>query len=114
MIITATFIGYRVGGLAGAIFATVCVFLPSSLLLVLIAPHFARVRHLAVVQGAVSGLLAAFIAMLLHVLAAVARSAFVGPWDLALAAAAMVALRMRVSPIWVVVASAALAFVLVR
>ncbi len=65
-------------------------------------------------QSAVSGLLAAFIAMLLHVLAAVARSAFIGPWDVALAAAAMVALRLRVSPIWVVLAAAALALVLVR
>ena len=112
--ITATFIGYRVGGVLGAIFATVCIFLPSSLLLVLLAPHFARLRHMAVVQDAVSGLLAAFIAMLLHVLAEVAKSAFLSPWDVALAVAAIVALRLRVNVVWVVLGSVLLSVLLFR
>ena len=114
VIITATFIGYRVGGLAGAAFATLCIFLPSSLLLVLIAPHFARVRHLVVVQSAVSGLLAAFIAMLMYVLAEVAKSALIGPWELALAAIAFAALRLRVNVVWVVLGSTVLALAFVR
>jgi chromate transporter len=114
VIITATFIGYRVGGTLGAVFATVCIFLPSSLLLVLLAPHFARFRHLRGVRDAVSGLLAAFIALLLHVLADVARSAFLGPWEIVLAVAAMAALRLKVNAIWVVLGSAALALLFVR
>jgi chromate transporter len=112
--ITATFIGYRVGGILGATFATVCIFLPSSLLLVLLAPHFARLRGLRTVQDAVGGLLAAFIAMLLHVLAEVARSAFLGPWDIALAAAAIAALRLRVNVVWVVVGAIAVSLLVVR
>jgi chromate transporter len=114
VIITATFIGYKVGGVLGSIFATVCIFLPSSLLLTLIAPHFARFRHLRVVQSAVGGLLAAFIAMLLHVLAQVAKSAFIGPFEVALALAAAVALRLRVDVIWVVLGATALSLLLVR
>ncbi len=114
VIITATFIGYRVGGVFGAAFATVCIFLPSALLLALLAPHFARVRHLAVVQGAVSGLLAAFVAMLLHVLAEVAKSAFVGPWEVAIAIAALVALRLRADVVWVVLGATAFALLVVR
>jgi chromate transporter len=114
VIITATFIGYRVGGVLGSAFATACIFLPSSLLLVLLAPHFARLRHLAVVQNAVGGLLAAFIAMLLHVLAQVAKSAFVGPFEVALAIAAVAALRLRVDVIWVVIGATALALLVVR
>ena len=112
--ITATFIGYRVGGILGAFFATVCIFLPSSLLLVLLAPHFARLRSLRTVQDAVGGLLAAFIAMLLHVLAEVARSAFLGPWDVALAAAAIVALRLRVNVVWVVLSAIVLSLLVIR
>ncbi len=114
VIVTATFIGYKVGGVVGAAFAPVCIFLPSSLLLVVLAPQFARLRHLAVVQGAVGGLLAAFVAMLLHVLAEVARSALVGPWETALAVAALVALRLRVGVIWVVVAATAVGLAVVR
>jgi len=112
--ITATFIGYRIGGILGATFATLCIFLPSSLLLVLLAPHFARLRDLRTVQDAVGGLLAAFIAMLLHVLAEVARSAFLGPWDVALAVAAIAALRLRVNVVWVVVGAIAMSLLVVR
>jgi chromate transporter len=112
--ITATFIGYRIGGVAGATFATVCIFLPSSLLLVLLAPHYARFRHLRAVQDAVSGLLAAFIAMLMHVLWAVAKSALLGPWDVALAAAAIAALLLRVNVVWVVLASVLVSLFLFR
>jgi chromate transporter len=112
VIITATFIGYRVGGVIGAAFATICIFLPSSLLLVLLAPHFARLRYLRVVQDAVSGLLAAFIALLLHVLAAVARSAFLGPWDLVLTVLAFACLRLRVNVVWVVIGSVLLSLFL--
>jgi chromate transporter len=113
VIITATFIGYRVAGPLGGVFATVCVFLPSALALTVLAPHFARIRHLRPVQFAVRGLLAAFIAMLLNVLAEVARSALLRPRDVVLTALAFVALRLKVSPIWVVlgaiIASLALA-----
>lgn len=112
--ITATFIGYRVGGILGATFATVCIFLPSSLLLVLLAPHFARLRGLRMVQDAVGGLLAAFIAMLLHVLAEVAKSAFLGPWDVALAVVAIAALRLRVNVVWVVLGSVLVSLLLFR
>jgi len=66
------------------------------------------------VQSAMGGLLAAFIAMLLHVLAQVAKSAFIGPWDVALSLAAVVALRLRVDVVWVVLAATALALILVR
>ena len=114
VILTATFIGYRVAGWIGAVVATVCVFLPSSLLLVVLAPHFARVRHLRSVQFAVRGLLAAFIAMLLHVLAEVARSAILLPRDLLLAAIAITVLRLRVNVIWVVVGSVVVSLVLAR
>jgi chromate transport protein ChrA len=84
------------------------------LLLVLLAPYVARLQHLAVVQDAVAGLLAAFIAMLLHVLAEVAKSAFTGPWDVALAVAAIVALRLRVNVVWVVLGAIALSLLVVR
>ena len=60
------------------------------------------------------GLLAAFIAMLLHVLAQVAKSAFIGPWDVVLSVAAVAALRLRVDVVWVVLGATALALVFVR
>ena len=107
VIVTGTFIGYRVGRLPGALLATACLLLPSSLLLVLLAPHFAAIRRLEVVRSAVRGLLAAFIAMLLFVLAQVAKSAFVAAWAPLASLAAIVALRLRVPMVWLLLAAVA-------
>ncbi|MDD5565230.1 MAG: chromate efflux transporter, partial [Thermoanaerobaculaceae bacterium] len=103
--ITATFIGYRLGGLVGAVFATLCVYIPSALLLVLLAPQFARVRSLTAVQRAVRGLLAAFIAMLLFVLRQVATASLHDFATLTIALAAFAALRLKVDPVWIILAA---------
>ena len=112
VIITATFIGYRAAGLTGAVVASIFVFLPSALLLTVLAPHFARFRDAAVVRSAVRGLLAAFVAMLLFVLARVAVSAFADLRALPIAVAAFVALRKDVPTLAVVLAGAGVALLL--
>jgi chromate transporter len=102
VILTATFIGYQVAGVAGAFMATAAIFMPSWLLLALLAPQFARIRGLAWVFRMVRGLLAAFVAMLVWVLIQVGGDA-VGDWrGLALGAAAFIALRFKIAPLWVV------------
>jgi len=55
----------------------------------------------------VRGLLAAFIAMLLFVLAQVAKSAFVAAWAPLASLAAIVALRLRVPMVWLLLAAVA-------
>jgi chromate transporter len=45
IVITGTFVGYRVYGLLGAIVATVGVFLPSFLIVVGVVPYFDRLRN---------------------------------------------------------------------
>jgi chromate transporter len=111
VIITGTFIGYRVGGVAGAVVASLFVFLPSSLLLVLLAPHFARFREATLVKSAVRGLLAAFVAMLLYVLARVAESAFADLRTVPIALAAFIALERRAPMVVVIVAAIVVALV---
>jgi chromate transporter len=114
VIVTGTFIGYRVGRLPGALLATTCLLLPSALLLVLLAPHFAALRKLEVVQSAVRGLLAAFVAMLLHVLAEVAKAAFIAPWTVVASLAAIAALRARVPMVWLLLAAVAAGLLFLR
>jgi chromate transporter len=114
VIVTATFIGYHRGGLPAAIFATVCVFLPSSLLLVLAAPQFERLRRIGAVASLVRGLLAAFIAMLFYVLWQVGRAAIVDPFTLALTLGSIAALRLKTNPAWIVVGAVVLALVFGR
>lgn len=61
VVITATFVGYLVGGLWGSIVSTVGIFLPSFLLILLVAPILIRHRSNPNVQGFVKGAYAAAI-----------------------------------------------------
>jgi chromate transporter len=102
VILTATFIGYQVAGVGGAFMATAAIFMPSWLLLALLAPQFSRIRGLAWVYRMVRGLLAAFVAMLVWVLIQVGGDA-VSSWrGIALGTVAFLALRLKVAPLWVV------------
>jgi chromate transporter len=104
IVITATFVGYLVHGLFGALVATVAIFLPSFLILVGIAPWFDRVRSSPWFTRAIGGILCSFVGLLLTV---TIRFALNVHWDwphLALAVAALAALILKLDILWVVVA----------
>lgn len=61
---SATFVGYQVAGLAGALLATATIFAPSIVFTMLFAELFIHVRHLAPVRAAIRGVMAAFVGML--------------------------------------------------
>jgi chromate transporter len=107
IVITATFVGYLVHGLAGAFVATVAIFLPSFLILVGIAPYFDRLRASPWFARAISGILCSFVGLLLTV---TIRFALNVHWDfphLALAGAALAALIFKLDILWVVLAGTA-------
>lgn len=108
VVITSTFIGYKVAGLLGATVATAYTFFPPACLVVTLAPHFARLRQSWAFQRAVRGALAAFVALLFHVLAMVAKTALVPPWAAPASLLALFLLRLRVPVLAVVGAGAAL------
>ena len=112
IVITATFVGYQVAGLAGAVVATLAVFVPSLTLLIAAVPHFDRLQSSALVQHAVHGILASFVGLLAAVSV---RFALAAAWRLPLAAitaAAFLALRLKVDILWVVLAGGGLAALL--
>jgi chromate transporter len=67
IVITATFVGYKAGGLLGALLGTIAVFFPSFLVLTTLAPHYERIKGSRPIQLMVRGILAAFLGMLLLV-----------------------------------------------
>jgi chromate transporter len=65
VVITATFVGYLVAGFWGSLVSTIGIFLPSFLLVLIVAPLLARHRGNANVQGFVRGAYAAAIGTIL-------------------------------------------------
>jgi chromate transporter len=107
IVITATFVGYLVHGIDGAIVATIAIFLPSFLILVGVAPYFDRLRASPWFAGAISGILCSFVGLLFTV---TFRFAFNVHWDfphLAFAGAAFAALIFKLDILWVVLAGTA-------
>jgi chromate transporter len=103
---TATFIGYLLFGFAGAIVATIAMFTPSFLVLLLAAPYFDRLKSSALFSGASKAILASFVGQLLFV---TIRFAADVPWNLArvmLGLTALIALFRKVDILYVVLAGA--------
>ena len=108
IVITATFVGYLVHGILGALIATIAIFLPSFLILVGIAPWFDRVRSSPWFTRAIGGILCSFVGLLFTV---TIRFALNVHWDwahLALGVAAFTALFLKLDILWVVLAGTAI------
>jgi chromate transporter len=112
IVITATFVGYRLAGLLGAVVATVSVFTPSFVILTGTVRHFDRLQRSALFHRALRGVLVSFVGLLLAVCL---RFALVAPWtvlSVIIAVLAFVALRRRVNILWVVLGGAAVSALL--
>lgn len=112
IMITATFVGYRIAGVVGAVASTLAVFFPSFLVLVGAVPHFDRIKQLQTVQWMIRGVLAGFIGLLVFVLLQFGQASLVDWKAWGLAVAAFLALRWKVD-LLVIVGVTALLSVLV-
>jgi chromate transporter len=113
VLITATFVGYYVGGIAGAIIATVAVFLPSFILLTIAGRYLERMRTNWQVASFLEGVLPAVVGMVVVAFISLARTGIQSIVGLALAAAcSLVLLRWRISPALVLLGAAAVGFIL--
>jgi len=100
--ITATFLGYKLAGILGALAATASAFLPSFTLLVCLIPSYSRITARPVIRRMLYGILAAFMGILLSVFARFAREALVDPGTWALMGAGWMALWRKVDMLWVI------------
>ena len=94
VVITATFVGYLVAGFSGALVATLGIFLPSFLLVLIVAPILVRYRANANVQGFVRGAYAAAIGTILGACVLLGKIA-IGDWLTVLVALASLAVLFR-------------------
>ncbi len=112
VVITATFVGYLVAGFWGSLVSTVGIFLPSFLLVLIVAPVLIRHRANPHVQGFVKGAYAAAIGTILGAAILLGRIA-IGDWlTILVALLSLVALtRWRISNHILVAATAVIGLI---
>ena len=103
-LITAAFVGFKMGGVFGATLATFAMFSPSFAMTLIFTEIFARLRNLKPIRGALAGVLASFVGLLAVVILQLGGVALTTPAALAVAAAAFVAVRwFKLDVVWVFV-----------
>lgn len=103
ILITATFVGYKVAAIGGAIMGTLGIFLPSLFLVMATAEVHQRIRHNLWVKSAIKGIVASFTGMMVVVAFGLARHSLVDIPSTLLATATFVALRYsKLDTVWVV------------
>jgi chromate transporter len=102
--ICATFIGYRVGGVVGALVATFAMFAPATALALVAGHSVERFRRSSLVEGILRTLAPAVIGMLGAATFSLGRAAVSVHIDVVLAATAFGILLVRpISPLWLLV-----------
>jgi chromate transporter len=105
---TATFVGYLVAGLPGAVLATIGIFLPSFVFVGLLTRIVRRIRERAWSAAFLDGLNASALGLMAGVTWQLGRAALVDPLTVGLFAGALVALwRIRLNSVWLIAAGAA-------
>ncbi len=100
---TATFVGYVVAGVPGAILATIGIFLPSFLFVALLHPLVPRLRRSPWTAALLDGVNVAAIGLMAAVAWQLGRDAIVDPLTAGLAiVAAVLLIRLRVNSAWLV------------
>ena len=104
---TATFIGYLVAGVPGAVLATVGIFLPAFIFVALLHPLVPRLRRYPWTAAMLDGVNAAAMGLMAAVTWLLGRDAIVDPLTATIAiAAAVLLIRFRVNSSWLVLAGA--------
>jgi chromate transporter len=104
---TATFVGYLVGGVPGAVLATVGIFLPAFLFVALLHPLVPRLRRSPWTAAMLDGVNVAAMGLMAAVTWLLGRDAIIDPLTAAIAiAAALLLILFRVNSAWLVLAGA--------
>lgn len=112
---TATFVGYLVGGAAGAAVATAGIFLPAFAFVALSGPLVPRLRRSRAAGAVLDGVNVASLALMAAVTLQLSVTTLRAPVPLALAGLSLVMLtRYRANPTWLVAGGAAAGWILER
>ena len=64
ILVSATYIGYKLGGIIGAFLATIGIFAPSAVVMIIVGNAFERVKNFSVMDGIMKGVRPVIIALI--------------------------------------------------
>jgi chromate transporter len=107
----ATFIGYLLAGLPGALIATAGIFLPSFIFVAACSPLIPRLRKSAVAGAFLDGVIIASLALMASVTYSLGRDAVIDlPTALLALGSAVLLVRFRLNSLWLVLGGALIGF----
>jgi chromate transporter len=113
VLITATFIGYRVAGTLGALVATVSIFLPSFLMMIAAGSSLRRFRDNEIVQSFLRGVTPAVVGLLVAAALSIGRAGIHTWIGLMIALAAIyILVRFRPNAFWIILGAGVLRFMI--
>ena len=113
VLIMATFVGYRVAGTIGALFATICVFLPSFLMIIAAGSSFRRFRTNRQMQAFLRGVAPAVAGLLVAAAWSVGRSGIHSVIGASMAVIILlILLRYRANAFWVLIGAGVFRYLL--
>jgi len=103
IVITATFIGYKVMGFLGALVATLAIFTPSFLLVVTTFGIYSKIKNNKWVSSALNGLIASFVGLMFIVVINTGRHALVDVYTTGLSVLSFIMLQfIKLDSKWVI------------
>lgn len=104
----ATFIGYLVAGIPGALLATLGIFLPSFVFVALLNPLVTKIRESALLAAMLDGLNVAALGLMAGVTVQLGRESLVDPINISIAViSAGIIFRWRLNNVWLIAVGAA-------
>jgi len=101
-LITATFIGYKVGGFIGSILATIGMFYPSFFYTIVMSEIYEKIKKYLFIRKALKAILATFTGMLFFVVLSMGSVSFISPATYIWAVGALIAVRYyKINILWI-------------
>ncbi|SDT31944.1 chromate transporter [Mucilaginibacter mallensis] len=106
ILVSATFIGYKLAGVMGAIIATAAMFAPSAIVMIMVSKLFKKTKDHSLAKDMIAGVKAVVIGL---IIASAIRILYTQPFSFGIALVAIAALilsfKYKVSPVYLIVAS---------
>lgn len=106
ILITAAFIGFKVAGIIGATIATVAIFSPSIILIILLYELHGKITKLPAVKVFVKGILAGFIGLLIYITISLGVVSL-NNWQtwLVFVLSSVALIKFKIDPLWIILST---------